>query len=240
MGVGDFTTYPPEAAKLPKVGGLRDPDLEAIIALRPDLVIIRGKSEQVERLCRTSGIAVVEDKTDSFDSIFETVHELGDLVGEPDKATELIADMRGRLASIRSAADGQPRPRMLFTLRSPDRLANITTVADGSYLAKVIELAGGQNVFGELDVAYPQVALEEIIARRPDVVIEAFPGLDLDAATRRRLLDQWRAAGFKQLADEGRIHFLADDYVLIPSPRVVLLAENLHNIFSGGSGTSGH
>ena len=111
-------------------------------------------------------------------------------------------------------------------MRGPDRLANISTVGKGSYLHELIELAGGKNVFGDLDVAYPQVSLEEIVARRPEVIIEVSPG-GRPAGGHVQLTTQWHPLQQIPAVRNGRVHVLTEDYALIPSPRLVLLAEKL-------------
>ncbi|MEZ6084949.1 MAG: ABC transporter substrate-binding protein [Phycisphaerae bacterium] len=65
---------------------------------------------------------------------------------------------------------------MLLTLRSPDKLGGITTVSRRSYLGQVIELAGGDNIFADLETPYPQIGLEDIVSQQPDIIIEAMPG----------------------------------------------------------------
>jgi iron complex transport system substrate-binding protein len=231
VGVSPFATYPPELKDIPKVGGLRDPDLESVLALRPDLVILRGHSDKLEKLCRHSGIDVLHDRTDSFDSIFQTITQLGAVLGVDNRAKELNKSLHEQLSAIAAKAPNH-RPTVFLTLRSPDRLANLTTVGNRTYLNEIIEIAGGKNLFSDLDVAYPQVSLEEVLARDPDVIVEAMPGVDIDARRREQLMDQWRSAGFRAQADAGRIHFLTDDFALIPSPRVVQTARRLSDILA--------
>jgi len=232
VGVSPYATYPPEVKKLAQVGGVRDPDLETILALRPDLVILRGKNHRVEQLCRQHDIRVFCDETTTLGSVFETIEALGRVLGKTDRAAEVGAELRRRLEAVRQAAGSQDRPGVLLTLRTPDKLGPITTVAKGSYLHELIELAGGRNVFGELEVAYPEVALEEILARQPEIIIEAMPGESIDEQRRSRLADQWKAVGRLKAVETGRIHYLTEDYVLIPSPRASLLAEKLRAIFA--------
>ena len=231
IGVSPYATYPPELGKLPKVGGLRDPDLESILALNPDLLILRGHNDKLEKLCQAGNIRILHDHTDTFASIFATIEQLGELLGVEERAAKLQTDLHDRLNAIAKRAPHN-RPTVFLVLRSPDRLANLTTVGKRTYLNEIIDVAGGRNLFADLDVAYPQIALEEVLARDPDIIIEAMPGRDLDNARREQLLDQWRAAGFAEQANSNRIHFLTADFALIPSPRVVLTAEWINDILT--------
>jgi iron complex transport system substrate-binding protein len=231
VGISPYVTYPPRIRELPKVGGLHDPDLEAILALRPDLLVLRGHSVKVTRLCAAHGIAVYHDRTDTLGTLHATIRDMGRLLQQETKASELSRQIRSRLEEIRASGARAHRPRVLLTVRSPTRLVPLTTVGRGSYLDEIIDLAGGVNIFGDCDLPYPQVTLEEILARRPEVIVEALPGEHIDHKTRGQLLAQWHAVGLRDVVGPQRIHFLTEDYLLIPSPRVTLLAERLAGIF---------
>jgi ABC-type Fe3+-hydroxamate transport system substrate-binding protein len=225
VGVGRYVTYPPRAGRLPRVGGLRDPDLEGILTLAPDLVILRGRQENVERLCHERGIAVYHDPTQTLAGLKTAIADLGRLLNRPAQADALWAGIQRGLGEIAARAAGRSAVRVLLAMRSPDRLANITTVARGSYLHEVLEISGGRNIFGELDVAYPQVSVEEIVARKPEVIIEV-PGVaPSDGGI--AMLAQWERLAGIPAVDGKRVHLLAEDYALVPSPRVVLLASKL-------------
>ncbi len=231
VAVSSYATHPPEILKLPKIGGLFDPDMESILALAPDLLVMRGRNPQVEKLCQDHHIRFYEDKTDTLDTLFTTIRELGDILNRSDEATELIKRTREQLDKIKSSVGERQRPKVLLTLRSPDKLGGITTVSRQSYLGQVIELAGGDNIFAELETPYPQIGLEDIVSKQPDIIIEAMPGEEDADALQKQLLTQWRDVGSINAANEGRVVVLTEDYVLIPSPRVVQLAKRLQQAF---------
>jgi ABC-type Fe3+-hydroxamate transport system substrate-binding protein len=231
VGVSTFVTHPPAVQKLPRVGGIDDPDLEAILALRPDLVVLRGGNPHLEQLCERNRIRLYQDKTDSLESIFVTIRELGAITGRSNEAEKLAGDLRGQLDAVKVAAAGRARPRVAMTIRSPDKLVPMTTVGKPSFLNNIIQLAGGENVFADTDMAYPQTSLEEMIARRPEVIIEAMPGEVFDDARRREVISQWQTIRGVPAVTHQQIHILTDDYTLVPSLRVGLLAERLAGIF---------
>jgi ABC-type Fe3+-hydroxamate transport system substrate-binding protein len=231
VGVSSYVSYPEHVRELPQVGGLHDPDLEGILALRPDLLLQRGHNEHIAALCKRHGIRMYIDRTDSLQSLYATIDELGAILGCEKQADELVESIRSRLAELSSNPPAQ-RPRVLFALRSPDRLAPLTTVGRPSYLHAVIEIAGGENVFGDLEAAYPTVGLEEIIAARPDVILDAMPGASMSEEKIKELKKQWEALRTVPAVANSDIHVLTEDYVLTPSPRVTLLAERLHAIFT--------
>jgi iron complex transport system substrate-binding protein len=225
VGVSRYTVYPPEALQLPRIGGLQDPDLETIVALDPDLVILRGRQAKLEGLCSVRGIGIFRDPSETLADLERTIAELGRLLDRTPQAEALQAQMRERLARVRAVASRYPPVKVLFTLRSPDRLVDISTVSRGSYLHELVELAGGDNIFGDLDTPYPLVSVEEVLARGPEVIIEAMPGVSSESAD--VFVEQWRRVGPIPAVENRRVHLLTEDYVTIPSPRVVLLAEKL-------------
>ena len=231
VGVSKFCVYPPELKERPRVGGLFDPDLEKIVALRPDLVVLRGQNEAVERLCRARGIAIYRDKTDTLAGVETCIVELGQLLGRRDQAAALVKRFRSSIEAVRRRTADQARPRVFLTVsRRPDRLANLLTTGRGTFLNEMLEIAGGINVFGHLDMAYPQVSLESIIARRPDVIIELMPEVTLTAALKRDMQAQWRKVGSFPAASGGRIFIVTDEHCLIPSLRYVEIIERVSRI----------
>ncbi len=235
VGVGKFCIFPPELSSRPQVGGLMDPDLERIVMLRPDLLVLRGRNESLERLCRTLHIDTYYDETDSLEGIEKCMRDLGAKLNVEEKATQLIEKFQKDLNLVRERMAGVARPRVLLTvMRQPDRLRDILTVGRGTFLNQLLELAGGENIFGDVDAPYPQVSMETILSRRPEVIIELLPEIDVDEPRRRALLSQWHK--FETLPAVGgqRIYFVDDDYALIPSTRCVLIADKLARMLHPG------
>jgi iron complex transport system substrate-binding protein len=231
VGVSKFCVYPPELKDRPQVGGQFDPDLERITALRPDLVITRGSHGGLERLCEERGIAVYHDETDSFEGVEKAVMELGALLGREEEAKKVNSEFRAKLDEIRAQVSGKRRPRVFLTVsRQPDRLANIMTAGRGTFLHEMIEIAGGINVFGDVEMRYPQVSPEAVLAKQPDVIIELLPEVVLTAELESQLRKQWAELGPLPAAKRNRVYFLTDDHCLIPSPRYHVIVEKVARI----------
>lgn len=220
VGVSKFCVFPPQLLAKPRIGGLYDPDLERIVALQPDLIVLRGRSEALMTLAEQRGIAVYLDETDTLAGVTKTARDLGALLHLELDAERVIARFESRLQMIAARVQGRARPRVLVTVsRPPDRLADILTAGKPSFLSEMIHWAGGENIFGDMDVAYPQVSMETIIARRPDIILELQPELRYDAERNRRLLEQWTAPGSVFFRVHPRILILYDESALIPSLR---------------------
>lgn len=230
VGVSKFCVHPPELRTRTQVGGLYDPDLEGIIALRPDLLVTRGKHDSLERLAEQLKISIYHDETDSLGGIERTVRELGALLDRREQAEAVVGDFRGRLSEIRERTASGKKARVMLTVsRNPERLSNILTAGRGTFLDEMIELAGGENVFGDLDMRYPEVSVEAIIARQPDCIIELMPDVDVDAR-HKQLREQWSQLSMIPAVKNNRIHFVSDDNALIPSPRYADFIEKVSHI----------
>lgn len=228
VGVSKFCVYPPELLDRPKVGGLSDPDLERIAALRPDLLVMRGRNDALERLCEDLHVPIYMDETDTLPGIENCLREMGERLGLTDRATVVTKDFLERIDSIRSRNAGKTKPRVLLTVsRQPDRLANVLTTGGGTFLDQMIEIAGGVNVFGNLDMIYPQVSPEGMLAQQPEVIIELMPDLKLTAALKEQMGEQWKQLGSMPAVRENRIYVLTDENGLIPSPRYVEIIDKV-------------
>lgn len=222
VAVSNFCVWPESIKGLPRIGGLFDVNLEAMLTLRPDLVVLRGRQKAVEDLCAANGIALFEDKTESLEDIYKTLGELGDLLDARKTAIEVEREMRGSLDGIARAVAGRPRPRVLITIaRNTDSISSVMTGAKGTFVDDMIRAAGGDNVFADSAIAYPTISPEAILVAQPDVIIEAMPELELTKELERKLLEQWQAFGGIPAARNNRVHILCDENATIPSPRIV-------------------
>jgi iron complex transport system substrate-binding protein len=228
VAVDKFCVFPPELGDRPR---LFDPDLEKIVTLTPDFLVLRGRDQTVEQLAHERGIALYIDKTDTIGGIETSIRDIAQALGRESRAEDLIREFRERIDSIRGRVGGRPRPRVLVTLsRQPDRLANLLTAGKGSFTDEMITLAGGKNIFGDQDMAYPQVSAESVIARRPDVIIEMMPELTLTPEHAASIRAQWDALGTVPALKNDRLHILTDDNCLIPSPRYVEIIERVSRL----------
>lgn len=231
VGVSEYCVYPPALKSRPRVGGLFNPNLEKIVALHPDLVVLRGRNESLERLCESRGISVYLDPTERLADIPTYVRELGRRLGKEERAARLIARFNDRLDRIAQRVAGRPRPRVLVTVsRSPDRMANILTVGKNCFLSDMLEIAGAANVFGEVDMAYPQVSPESILIKSPEVIIEFMPEATKSDALTQRVLTGWRALGPMPATKHGNVHVMTEEHCLMPSLRYVEIVDKVSRL----------
>jgi iron complex transport system substrate-binding protein len=168
VGRTEFDTAP-WATHLPSVGGGIEPNLEAVVALRPDLVV-RFAGEQDPRTparLDALGIRHLAVRPDRVDDIYRTARLLGAATGYDEAADSLVSSLREGLAAVAASVRELPRLRVVYVLGgTPPWVAG-----PGTYIDEVISLAGGDNVFGDLDNLYAAVSPEELRTRDLDVVL---------------------------------------------------------------------
>jgi len=172
---------------LPSLGGLFAPDLERALELRPMLVLgVRSESQAAFfAQLRGRGVRVLEiDSSGSLESVLTTYETIGQQIGRQPEARALAAEVRAQLAEVARSVASRAYPSVALVLeREP-----LYVAAGGSFASALIDTAGGRNVFADLPQAYPQVSLELLAERAPEVLIDstqgAALGLEAEAAAR--------------------------------------------------------
>ncbi len=216
VGVGDYSHWPPEVEKLPRLGGLFNPNLEKIVALKPDLAVLVPSERDLGEKLQRFGVDALVLSNESLDDIERSFHTLADRCGVPEAGERLAAEWRQGLRP--DPLPGAPRV-LLSTGRPAGRLADLVVAGPRTFLDELLQRLGAVNVFGDAPIRYPEVGMEEIVARAPDVVIElrADP-VPPDVA--RRLVADWKILPQVPAVREGRVEVIAGDHILIPGPRL--------------------
>ena len=211
VGVDDFSAKSqPEVAGLPTVGGFFNPSLEAVVAVRPDLVLLvpsaeqRGFRKQLEEL----GIAVEAYDPVSFEDVLETIEKLGARVGHPDAARARVRAIRDAKKTVEERAAPRPRRRAVLVLqRDP-----LYVVGRGTFVADMMAAAGADNVGNEFAEPWPGVTQEWLLAAKPEVILDASQGAAADA---ERYWKRWPSL---PAVKQGRVVAVPDGVVTLPGP----------------------
>lgn len=227
IGVGDFDTYPPEVAALPKVGGLLNPNLERILELTPDLVLLHASNSELADRLRKLGLRPVVFTADSIDEVYRVVLRLGQELGLDADARALVTGMKHELTVVAAPPD-TPRPKVLIVVgRTTGTLQGLRSVGPGSFLDEIVVLAGGKNVADDTDTPWPELSKEAIVAAAPDVILELSPGATDDEAT---ALAPWKALPNLPAVHNGHVRRLTADHLLIPGPRLVTTVRDVRTV----------
>lgn len=236
VGVTEYTNFPPQAASRPKVGSYVHLQLEAIVALRPDLVLATrdgNPKEQIRRL-EEMGLKVFVLDPRSLEGLFNTLLSLGELLQRREEASALVSRMQERIEGIKRSLENTFRPRVLLQVGAqPLVVAGADTLQD-----HLIGLAGGQNVAASVGRGYPMLSLERVMTMAPEVIIISSMADPKGAEQEKEKWKRWKEI---PAVSNGRIHVLDGDVIDRPSPRVVdgleELAGMIHPELLGPSGT---
>ena len=227
VGRSRYCDYPPEARALPAVGGFVDPSFEAVLALKPDLVVgVQGPGlrDFAERL-EARGIGTYFPPTQSFEEIASMLTDLGARLGRAPEGREVVERIRRQRDAVAAALAGRRRPRALVVFG----LRPIVVAGPGSFPDEMLRLAGADNVVRSERTRFPTLGIERVLALDPDVIVDATGGVMREGMSITRDLPGW---GELRAAKEDRLVRIDDDRVLRPGPRVGeglrILAKALH------------
>jgi len=213
---------PAAVERLPRVGGYLAPSVEATLGVRPDLVIAvpsPGNREAVRAIERTGvRVLVVHDRT--LADLWASIRALAATLGVPAAGTRLEAEVRARLDRVHARVAALPARRVLVVVGHNPLVA----VGGGTLQDELVTIAGGTNVTADVGAAWPTVALEVVVARAPEVIVDAAMG---DEEAGRALF-----AGLTTVpaVRDGRVVRLADDAFFRAGPRVPDAAATLAGI----------
>ena len=170
VGVTEWCVHPADGvAAIEKVGGTKTPRLERIVALAPDLVFLNREENRREdaRALKAAGIRCHTSLPRDPAETAAMVRSVGAAVGSSDRAGRLAAEIERRAATVGRHAAERPRVRFACLIwRRPWMAA-----AGGTYLDSLLTLAGGENLFAEAASPYPEIDLDELVARAPEAVL---------------------------------------------------------------------
>ncbi|MDP8245762.1 MAG: helical backbone metal receptor [Candidatus Hinthialibacter antarcticus] len=232
VGVSDFVAYPPEAVDKPLIGGYFNPNYERILSMKADLLILQGESEKLTLFCKDNQIQLLRIDMTDIETILNDVRRVGKTLGVNENAAALIQTMQERLDNVKKqASEIQPKPNVFISLgRKSSALSNITTCGGGTFLSELLTLAGGENTFGDLGDEYPQISLEAITKREPEVILDFQLENTRDAA--KAALD-WQSASLLPAVENQRVYAVTESFFLIPGPRMPQAAERLVELIHG-------
>ncbi|MFL6264055.1 MAG: ABC transporter substrate-binding protein [Thermoanaerobaculia bacterium] len=217
VAVGDYTRWPEEAVRKPHVGGLFNPNLERIVSLRPDLAVLLPSEKDLGAKLEPLGIDLLIVPDESLADVERSFHTIAERCGVREAGDRFAAEWRAGLSL--PPLPGPPLKVMISVGRPTGRLGEIVVAGHGTYLDELLGRLGAVNVFADSPTLYPQISVEEIVARKPDVILE----LRADPQTPQQiaaLVQDWRPLSEVPAVRNGAVEVLAGTHVLIPGPRL--------------------
>jgi len=210
--------YPPAAAQKPRVGTFWQPNIEAVIAAKPDLVITLGFHQQkniAERLKRI-GYNTLTVNIEKVNDLFKSIEKIGAATGKQPQANELVTKIRKKLDRLSTLVGTEEKIRVLWVVqREPLRVAGRDT-----FVNEMLEVAGGENAIGRTVHKYPPIGAEQVIVCGADVIIEPAMAREDPARQQNRALQYWSKFENLPAVANKRIYVIPGDTVSRLGPRL--------------------
>ncbi|MFK0569716.1 cobalamin-binding protein [Endozoicomonas sp.] len=222
IAVDQHSDFPEAVKKLPNVGGYPNVNIEAIVAMKPDLVVVwtAGNSQKIIRQLESIGISTFHIDVVDFAGIERAIRSLGQVAGTEKEAGRVVDEFSTRLKALQSNY-GQREPVSVFfeIWRSP-----LMTVGNEQVIDDVISLCGGQNIYGDVSERVPEIGIESLISRNPQVIIGSDPRGDTPE-TRKDLMNYWSQWENLQAVRKQQLFSVPSDVIARPTPRMLDGAE---------------
>lgn len=225
VGVTQFSDYPPEANLKPKVGSYINLNVEKIISLSPDLVIgtADGNKSGIVDILAQAGIPVYIINPRNIRDVIKVIDIIGKVCGMPDKAHSLSKQLSGRVEFVREKSMNRKSPLVFLQIN----LKPIMTVNRNTFHHDLIRVAGGINMAGDEPVTYPRISLEEVIRRKPEIII--ISSMERGGRFEKARM-QWLKWTSIPAVKNKRVHNIESDLIDRPSPRIIKGLEAMSRI----------
>ncbi len=239
VGVTRYCQYPPEARKKPQVGGYHDPSYEAIVALQPDLVVLRSENEQFVKAFRDLGLTLLEVRHDCVEGILDSFLMIGRRCGVEAEARRIVADIESQMHRITEKTAGLQRPRVMVVAQrtlGTGKIQNVYVAGSDRFMNRMILLAGGKNACSDTRAGFPVVSGEGILRMNPQVILDLLSNAPRGGLSAEEVLRDWQQLPDVEAVRSGRVHLVEDDYAFIPGPRFIKLVEKFARLIHPDQG----
>lgn len=221
VGICDHTRHPAAAAREKKsVGSFLAPSMETLIALDPDLVVMRRDQPQLAARLQDAGIPTLRVADNSVTAVFRSIDRLGGVLGRHSAARKLRTRLQTRLKQITRSWAARTRPRALLVIgRTDATLRSVYGAAPHSFPGDLLKRAGARNVLAGASARYPVISKEAILAARPEVIIEIVT--PPATVSPKKAARTWLRLDTVPAVKKNRVYVVEGDQWLVPGPRAV-------------------
>ncbi len=236
VGSTRYCDYPAEALQISRVGGLYDPNMEAIVGLRPDAVLLLDNNESLKKSLDALGIGYVATSNNTLEDVLAAFTILGERFNVVSAADSLLLDFRTRMHAIEAASleasalfSGKEmrRPRVLISIGRTMGTGAITDAyiaGPSTFYSDLLQRVGGENAYqGKL--AYPKITAEGLLRLNPDFIFDMLPNLEKKGLTLTQVKNQWAGLSDINAVRNHRVVIFPQSFTVIPGPRLMLLLE---------------
>lgn len=229
VGVTKFCDYPEAARNIAKIGGFLDVNMEALLALDPEIIIAYPEQYAQVKFLEPRAL-VLNVKHRCLADLFASIFTIGSALHADGQAQDMVSALKMKLAAIGVSARGRKKVRtLLIAGRNADELKNMYIIGKNDFLNELLEIAGGENAYqGTID--YPNISLETVIFLNPDLILEL--SAHYEGISDEKVLGLWRPFNMVAAVREKQIKIIKKSFWLRPGARVVLIAEELAGLIS--------
>lgn len=220
VGAVDYSDYPEAAKSIPHVGRISAYSIEAIVALKPDLVVVwrSGHGGKVMDKLLSLGLNVYANDPRVLDDVARSIRDYGKLAGTETTAEQAAAQFEQRLSDLRDTYQSLTPVSMMYQVWNDP----IQTINNSHIISDVIRLCGGSNVFGDALAIAPKISVESVILKNPQAIVASGMGEE-----RPEWLDAWRKWTNLQAVQTNNLFFVPPDIIQRHTARLLDGAENL-------------
>jgi iron complex transport system substrate-binding protein len=230
VGVSSDSDWPAEARQKPKMGTFWQPNTEAIIAARPDIVICESflQHKEMAETLKRAGINALSLRIESIEELYKTILSIGQVTGCIDKAEALAAKIKNELGQIRVKISSAKKVKVLWVVETePVRVVGVKT-----FVNEIIEIAGGQNSIAPTGDQYPSIGTEAILTSGAEVIIQSAMGKE-DITKQQEAAEKfWSRYANLPAVKAKKVYVIESDTVLRLGPRLpggaMMVAKLLH------------
>jgi iron complex transport system substrate-binding protein len=169
VGRSDYDLFPDSARLIPSIGQGIQPNAEAVLGTRPDLVILYASQDNrpaAARL-RAAGVSTLALKNDHISDFRRTVEMLGAILGDSARARTVADSVYRTLDRVRASTAGLARPTVFWHIWD----APLITIGAGSFMNELVDIAGGTNVYADIESPSKAISLEDVARRDPEFIL---------------------------------------------------------------------
>ncbi len=225
IAVSNDCDWPAVALDKKKVGSFWQPNLEAVIACKPDLVITLWFEQQnnVAESLKRLGYRVLTLRLEKIEELGPAIEKIGEYTGRNNEAEQLISNINRQLEQAKQKFYTPTRPRVLWVVQpEPLRVAGGDT-----FITELLELAGAQNTITSTSIQYPGLSTEELLTCRADVIIQAAMNKETVEQQKQEAMVFWSKYTNLPAVRNNRIYVVDPDTIIRLGPRIGLGLEQI-------------
>jgi iron complex transport system substrate-binding protein len=227
VGDSDYCDYPEAAKTKPKIGGYFTPNIEEIVAMKPDLVLTDGYVPELITKLDSLGIPIAVINPKDINRVLTDIELLGNVTGSQKEAKEITSDMKNRIDAVVNTVGNASRPSVFYVFDATDT-TKPWTAGPGSFVDTLISLAGGVNVADSASDPWVQFNMEELVNSNPDIIlVDSSHGTAAISPAQIKKLPGWQDL---TAVKENRIYIIDGDLVNRSGPRIVEGLEEMAKI----------